>query len=169
MNQFSSVAQSCPTLCDPMSAACQASLAITNSQSSLKLTSIESVMPSRHLILCCPLLLLPSIFHSIRVFSNELAVRIRWPKYWRLSIKKRLLRCKTGNWELAYPLFHCHSLHCKWSLWYPLPLQLISTISLLRTFQLFSFLSLFLFSWPVYLIILDFPFTDINQDAFSFL
>ena len=125
--------------------------------------------PSNHLILCCPLLLLPSIFHSIRVFSNELAVRIRWPKYWRLSIKKRLLRCKTGNWELAYPLFHCHSLHCKWSLWYPLPLQLISTISLLRTFQLFSFLSLFLFSWPVYLIILDFPFTDINQDAFSFL
>ena len=105
----------------------------------------------------------------IRVFSSELAVRIRWPKYWRLSIKKRLLRCKTGNWELAYPLFHCHSLHCKWSLWYPLPLQLISTISLLRTFQLFSFLSLFLFSWPVYLIILDFPFTDINQDAFSFL
>ena len=141
----------------------------TISQNLLKLRSIELMMPSiqpSHPLL--PLLLLPSIFHSIRVFSNELAVHIRWPKYWRLSIKKRLLRCKTDNWELAYPLFHCHSLHCKWSLWYPLPLQLISTISLLRTFQLF-FLSLFLFSWPVYLIILDFPFTDINQDAFSFL
>ena len=82
---------------------------------------------------------------------------------------KRLLRRKTDNWELSSPLFHCHSLHCKWSLWYSLPLQLISTISLLLTFQLFSFLSLFLFSWPVYFIILGFPFMDINQDAFSFL
>ena len=63
-------------------AACQASLSITNSQSSLKLMSIESVMPSNHLILCCPLLLLPSVFPSIRVFSNELALRIRWPKDW---------------------------------------------------------------------------------------
>ena len=66
-------------------AARQASLSITNSQSSLKLTSIESVMPSNHLILCCPLLLLPSVFPSIRVFSNELALRIRWPKDWGFS------------------------------------------------------------------------------------
>ena len=66
-------------------AAHQASLSITNSQNLLKLMSIESVMPSNHLILCHPLLLLPSIFPSIRVFSNELALRIRWPKYWRLS------------------------------------------------------------------------------------
>ena len=63
----------------------QASLSITNSQSSLKLISIESVMPSSHLILCRPLLLLPSIFPSIRVFSNESALCMRWPKYWSFS------------------------------------------------------------------------------------
>ena len=63
----------------------QASLSITNSWSSLKLTSIESVMPSSHLILCRPLLLLPSIPPSIRVFSNELTLRMRWPKYWSFS------------------------------------------------------------------------------------
>ena len=83
--QFSSVAQSCPTLCDPMTTAHQASLSITNSRSLPKLISIESVMPSNHLILCRPLLLLPSIFPSIRVFFNESALRIRWPKYWRFS------------------------------------------------------------------------------------
>ena len=63
----------------------QDSLSITNSQSSLKLTSIESMMPSSHLILCRPLLLLPSIPPSIRVFSNESALRMRWPKYWSFS------------------------------------------------------------------------------------
>ena len=63
----------------------QASLSITNSQGSPKLMSIESVMPSSHLILCCPLLFLSSIFPSIRVFSNESALRIRWPKYWTFS------------------------------------------------------------------------------------
>ena len=68
----------------PWTAACQASLSITNSRSLLKLMSIESVMPSNHLILC-RLLLLPSIFPSIRVFSNESALRIRWPKYWSFS------------------------------------------------------------------------------------
>ena len=66
-------------------AAHQASLSITNSQSPSKCMSIESVMPSNHLILCRPLLLLPSIFPSIRVFSNESALHIRWPKYWRFS------------------------------------------------------------------------------------
>ena len=78
--QFSSVSsvQSCQTLCDP-TAACQASLSITNCWS---LTKPMSVMPSNHLILCHPLLLLPSIFPSIRVFSNESALCIRWPKYW---------------------------------------------------------------------------------------
>ena len=65
----------------PWTAAHQASLSITNSQSLLKLMSIESVMPSNSLILCCPLLLLPSIFPSIRVFSNESLLHIRWPKY----------------------------------------------------------------------------------------
>ena len=68
-----------------MTAACQASLSITNSWSLLNLMSIESVMPSNHLILCPPLLLLPSIFPSIRVFSNESVLHIRWPKYWSFS------------------------------------------------------------------------------------
>ena len=69
----------------PWIAALQASLSITNSQSSLRLTSIESVMPSSHLILCHPLLLLPPIPPSIRVFSNESTLRMRWPKYWSFS------------------------------------------------------------------------------------
>ena len=69
----------------PWIVARQASLSIINSRSLLKLMSIESVMPSSHLILCHPLLLLPSIFPSIRVFSNESALRIRWPKYWHFS------------------------------------------------------------------------------------
>ena len=79
---FSSVAQSCPTLGDPMPGL---PLSITNFQSLLKLMSIESVMPSNHLILCRPLFLLPSIFPSIRDFSNESALRIRWPKFWSFS------------------------------------------------------------------------------------
>ena len=69
----------------PWIAACQASLSITNSWSSLKLTSIESVMPSSHLILCCPLLLLPLIPPSITVFSNESTLHMKWPKYWNFS------------------------------------------------------------------------------------
>ena len=69
----------------PWTEACQASLSITNSQSSFRLMSIESVMPSSHLILCHPLLLLPSIFPSIRVFSSESVLCIRWPKYWSFS------------------------------------------------------------------------------------
>ena len=69
----------------PCTAACQASISITNSWSLLKLMSIESVLPSNHLILCCPLLLLPSIFPSINIFSNESALHIRWPKYWSCS------------------------------------------------------------------------------------
>ena len=69
----------------PWTASCQASLSITNFQRLLRLMSIESVMSSNHLILCRPLLLLPSIFPSIRVFSNESVLRIRWPKYWSFS------------------------------------------------------------------------------------
>ena len=95
--QFSSVSQSCPTPCDPLNHSTppihhlsyhregQASLSITNSRSLPKLMSIESVMPSNHLILYHPLLLLPSIFPSIRVFSNESALCMRWPKYWSFS------------------------------------------------------------------------------------
>ena len=75
----------CSTLCDPWTAACQAPLSFTISWSLLKLVSIESVMPSNHLVLCCPLLLLPSILPNIRVFSNELAHRIRWPNYWSFN------------------------------------------------------------------------------------
>ena len=85
MHQFSSVAQSCPTLCDTMNRSMPGSLSITNSQSLLKLMSIKSVMPSSHFILCCPLLLLPPIPPSIRVFSNESTLHMRWPKYWSFS------------------------------------------------------------------------------------
>ena len=85
--QFSSVQSfSCFWLFDnPWTASHHVSLSITNSQSLLKLTFIESVMPSNHLILCCLCLLLPSIFPRIRVFSNESALHIRWPKYWNFS------------------------------------------------------------------------------------
>ena len=69
----------------PWTTACQASLSITNSQSLLKLMPLESVMPYNHLILCHSLLLLPSIFPSIRIFSNKSALSIRWPKYWSFS------------------------------------------------------------------------------------
>ena len=69
----------------PWIAAHQGSLSITNSWSLLKLMSVESVMPSNHLVLCLPLLLLPSVFHSIRVFSSESVLHIRWPKYWSFS------------------------------------------------------------------------------------
>ena len=81
-----SVSQSCPTVCDPWIAAHQASLSFTISRSLLKVTSIESVIPSNHLILCCPLHLPPSIFPSIRIFSSKSALHIRWPKYWSFSL-----------------------------------------------------------------------------------
>ena len=83
--QVSSVTQSCLTLAIPWTAACQASLSTTNSWSLLKHISIESVMPSNHLILCHSPLLLPSIFTSIRVFSNESVLHISWPNYWSFS------------------------------------------------------------------------------------
>ena len=82
--QFSSVAQSCPTLCDPINCSTPGPLSITNSRSLPKLMSIESVIPSNHLI-CHSLLLLPSIFPSIRFCSNKSALCIRWPKYWSFS------------------------------------------------------------------------------------
>ena len=82
--QFSSLSR-VQLFLTPWTAACQASLSITNSWSLHKLMSIESVMPSNHLIFCRPLLLLPSIFPNIRVFSNESALHIRWPKYWGFS------------------------------------------------------------------------------------
>ena len=86
--QFCSVAQSLSRIqlfVSPWTAACHASLSITNSQGLLKLMSVELVMPSNHLILCCPLLLPPSIFPILRLFSNESVLRIRWPKYWSFN------------------------------------------------------------------------------------
>ena len=80
----------------PWTAACQASLSITNSQSLFKLMSIKSVMPSNHLILCRPLFLLPSIFSSIRVFSNESVLPIRWPEYWSFSFSISLSNKHSG-------------------------------------------------------------------------
>ena len=80
-----SVTKSCLTLCHPVAAALQASLSITNSRSLHKLIYIESVMPSNHLTLCHPLFHLPSIFPSIRVFSKESVLHIRWQKYWSCS------------------------------------------------------------------------------------
>ena len=84
-DQIRSVTQSCPTLCDPMNHSMPGLPSITNSRSSPKPMSIELVMPSNHLILCGPLLLLSSIFPSIRVFSNESTLHMRWPKYWSFS------------------------------------------------------------------------------------
>ena len=81
----SSVAQSCPTLCDPVDCSTPGFPVHHNSQSLLKLMSIMSMMPSNHLIFCHPLLLPPSIFPSIRVFSNKSVLHIRWPKYWSFS------------------------------------------------------------------------------------
>ena len=82
----------------PWITARQACMSITNSRSSLKLMSIESVMPSSHLILCCPLLLLPPIPPSIRVFFNESAVHMRWPKYWSFSFSISLSKEHPGHW-----------------------------------------------------------------------
>ena len=89
----------------PWTAARQASLSITNSSSLLKLMATESVMPSNHLILCCPLLSLPSIFPSIRVFSNESALHIRWPKYWSFSFNINPSNEHPGLIDLLYFLF----------------------------------------------------------------
>ena len=101
----------------PWITACQASLSITNSQSPPKPMSTESVMPSCHLILCHPLLLLPSIIPSIRVFSNESALHIRWPKYWSFSCKTSALPMNTQDW---YPL--------EWTGWISLQFKGLSRV-----------------------------------------
>ena len=93
-------------------AACQASLSITNSRSLLKLKSIESVMPSNHLSLCRPLLLPPSIFSSIRIFSNESVLHIRWPKYWSFSFSTSASIEYSGL--ISFRWTGCYSLQCKW-------------------------------------------------------
>ena len=106
-----SVAQSCPIFATQWTAARQASLSITNSRSLFKLMSIESVMPSNRLTLCHPLLLLPSVFPSIRVFSHGSALGIKWPKFWSLAsaavIRTRLLLewlcLKSSSAQSAWP------------------------------------------------------------------
>ena len=92
-------------------AAFQASLSITNSRSLLKLKSIESVMPSNHLSLCRPLLLPPSIFSSIRIFSNESVLHIRWPKYWSFSFSTSASIEYSGL--ISFRWTGCYSLQCK--------------------------------------------------------
>ena len=94
---------------NPWTAARQATLLITISWCLLKLMSIRSVMPSIHLIHCCPLLLLPSIFPSIRVFSNELALHIRWPKYWSFSCSM------SGLTGASWPVYRFIMRHVRWS------------------------------------------------------
>ena len=95
-----SVAQSCTTLCDPMVCSKPGFLVLHHLQRLLKFMSVESVMPSNYFILCHPLLLLPSIFPSIRVFSNELALCIRWPKYWSFSFSISPSNEYSGNIHL---------------------------------------------------------------------
>ena len=111
----------------PWTAARQASLSITYSQSLLRLMSIESVMPSNHLNLCRPLLLLPSIFPSIRVFSNESVLRIRWPKYWSFS-SASVLPMNTQDW---FPL--------RWTGWISLQSKGLSRVFSYTTVQQHQF------------------------------
>ena len=124
-----SVTQSLRLFVTPWTAACQASLSFTISQSLLKLMSIELVMPSNHLVLCCPLLLPPSMFPSIRIFSNELALHVRWPKYWSFSFSispsseypaieggiEKLVHCdhmlQNALWKICRSDFSCTSDH----------------------------------------------------------
>ena len=98
-----SVAQWCPTLCDPINAAHQASLPFTIPWSLLKLMSIESVTPSNHLVLRRPLLLLPSVFPRIRVFSNEPALHISWPKYWSfIQLQRGIIRISRLDFGILF-------------------------------------------------------------------
>ena len=110
--QFSSVAQKYQLFATPWTAAHQASLSITNSQSLLKLMSIELVIPSKHLILCRPLLLLPSVFPSNRVFSNDSVLHIKWPKYCNFSFN---ISPSNEYWDwFLLGLTHLISLQYKW-------------------------------------------------------
>ena len=99
---ISSVAQSCPTLCDPMDCSMPGFPVLTTSQSLLKLMSIELVMPSYHLILCCPRLLLSSIFPNNRVFSSESVLYIRWPKYWSFNFSISLSHEYSDRFPLGW-------------------------------------------------------------------
>ena len=119
----------------PRTTVCQASLSITNSGSLLKLMSIESVMPSNHLILCCPLLLLPSVFPSIRVFSSESVLHIRWPKYWSFSLAS-ILPINIQGW-----------LPLGWTGWSSLQFKGLSRVFSSTTVQKHQFFSAQSFLW----------------------
>ena len=127
--QFSSVAQSCPILLTLWTAAHQASLSITNSRSLLKLMFIKSVMPSNYLILCRPLLLLPSIFTSIRAFSSESVLFIRWPRY-GVSASASVLPMNIQDW---FPL--------GWTGWISLQFKGLSRVFSNTTVQKHQFFS----------------------------
>ena len=121
-----SVAKLCPAFCDPGSAAGQASLSFTISQSLLKLMFTESMIPSNHLVLCHSLLLLPSIFPSIRIFSNESTLHIGWPKYWRFNFStsasndcSELISFRTDWFDLAVQELNSAVLHCRQSFYCP--------------------------------------------------
>ena len=133
--QFSSVAQSCLSLCDPWTAARQASFSITSSQSPPKPMSIVLVMPSNLLILCRPLLLLPSIFPSIKVFSNESALHIRWPNT-GVSASTSVLSMNTQDW---FPL--------GWTGWISLQSKGLSRVFSNTTFQRHQFFGTQLSLW----------------------
>ena len=112
-----SITRLCLTHCNPWTAACQASLSFTVSQSLPKLMSNESVMPSNHLILCHPLLLLPSIFPSIRLFSSESALHMRWPKDWSVTLVGAFVQTCEGLWlgssvDLLQTM-HLYALHTR--------------------------------------------------------
>ena len=119
--QFSSVAQSCLTLCNPMDCSTPGFPVHRNPRNLLKLTSIESVMPPNHLIFCCSLLLLPLVFPSIRVFSNESVLHIKWPKHWSFSVVADYWMLIKTNWEQLPKLI-------LFQLYKKLPKNLMSTI-----------------------------------------
>ena len=104
---YCSISKSCPTLSNPMDCSTPGSVSLTISWSLPKFMSIESVMPSNHFILCHPLLLLPSIFPSIRVFSNESVIPITWPKYWSFSFS---LSASNEYSDLISFKIHCFDL-----------------------------------------------------------
>ena len=137
-DQIRSVTQSCLTLCrvaTPWITARQASLSITNSRSSLRLTSIKSVMPSSHLILYCPRPLLPPIPPSIRVFSSESALRMRWPKYWSFSFS--IIPSTLERRNFPFPTAPSISVVKLWSFHPVSPLSIIIS-SLIRSIRLFT-------------------------------
>ena len=132
------------SLLTPWTAAHQTSLSITSSQSLVKLMSIESVMPFNHLILCCPLLFLPSIFPSIRVFSNESALHIRWPKYWNFSFSISPSNKYSGMISFS------------WLVWSPCSPRDLQESSLAPQFKSFNSLVLSLLYGPTLISIHDY-------------